>query len=238
MTTQLSGKVIAIAGAAGGLGPSVVKAFVEAGAVVALGDRDAAKQQHLIASLNLGAAQYTRHAVDLLDAAQANAWADAIQQQHGRVNGMMHLVGGWRGGTKIAQFPAEDWQLLNGMLIQTTWNVIRAFIEPLKASAGRFVMVSSPQALKPSHTNAAYAAGKAASEALVLAMADEFKGTGATANIIPVNAILTPAMLAEKPNDRYSTFTRAEDIATAMVFLCSDAASAMNGQRINLFGSA
>jgi NAD(P)-dependent dehydrogenase (short-subunit alcohol dehydrogenase family) len=238
MTTQLSGKVIAIAGSTGGLGPSVVKAFADAGAIVALGDRNAEKQMQLAATLNLDAAQHSRFAVDLLHPAQAGAWAAAIHQQHGRVDGMLHLVGGWRGGTKIAQFPPEDWRLLNDMLIETTWNVIRAFIEPLKASAGRFVMVSSPQAQKPSHVNAAYAAGKAASEALVLAMADELRGTGATANIIPVNAILTPAMLAEKPDGNYSKFTRAEDIAAAMVFLCSDAASAMNGQRINLFGSA
>lgn len=44
-------------------------------------------------------------------------------------------------------------------------------------------------------------------------------------------------MLIEKPNENFHKFTHAEDIATAMVFLCSDAASAMNGQRINLFGS-
>jgi len=238
MTTQLSGKVIAIAGGTGGLGLSVVKAFVDAGAIVALGDRDASKQQHLIASLNLSAAQHMRQTVDLLNPAQAGAWAADIQKLSGRIDGVMHLVGGWRGGTTIAQFPAEDWQLLNEMLIQTTWQVIRAFVEPLKASKGRLIMVSSPQAQKPSHTNAAYAAGKAASEALVLAMADELKGAGATANIIQVNSILTPAMLAEKPHDNYSKFTRAEDIAAAMVFLCSDAASAMNGQRINLFGSA
>lgn len=235
--SQLSGKVIAIAGSTGGLGTSVVKAFVDAGAFVALGDRHAEKQRQLVAALHLEPQQHALHAVDLLDASQASAWADAILQQHGRLDGVMHLVGGWRGGTKIAQFPAADWQLLNDLLIQTTWNMIRAFAEPLKAGHGRFVLVSSPQAQKPAHTNAAYAAGKAASEALVLALADECKGTGATANIIQVNAILTPAMLIEKPNENFHKFTHAEDIATAMVFLCSDAASAMNGQRINLFGS-
>jgi NAD(P)-dependent dehydrogenase (short-subunit alcohol dehydrogenase family) len=238
MTTQLSGKVIAIAGGTGGLGPSVVKAFADAGAFVALGDRSEDKQRLLIAGLNLNEAQHSRHTVDLLDAGQAGAWASALQQQHGRVDGVMHLVGGWRGGTKIAAFPEADWRWLNDVLIQTTWNIIRAFIEPLKASQGHFVMVSSPQAQKPAHTNAAYAAGKAATEALTLAMADEFKGTGATANIIPIASIVTPAMLAESPDGNYSTFTRAEDIAATMLYLCSDAAAAMNGQRINLFGSA
>jgi NAD(P)-dependent dehydrogenase (short-subunit alcohol dehydrogenase family) len=238
MTTQLSGKVIAIAGGTGGLGPSVVKAFADAGAFVALGDRNEDKQRQLIADLSLNEAQHSRHTVDLLDAGQAGAWAAAIQQQLGRVDGVMHLVGGWRGGAEIAAFSEADWRWLNEVLIQATWNIIRAFIEPLKASKGRFVMVSSPQAIRPSHTNAAYAAGKAASDALTLAMADELKGTGATANIIPVTAIVTPAMRAEKPNDDYSKFIRAEDIAATMLYLCSDAASAMNGQRINLFGSA
>lgn len=233
--TQLNGKVIAIAGGTGGLGPTVVKAFADAGAFVALGDRNADKQQQLAGELQLRIDQYSRHTVDLLDATQAGEWASALMDQHGRVEGMLHLVGGWRGGTTIAQFPAQDWQLLNDLLIQTTWNVIRAFIEPLKISKGRFIMVSSPQAQRPAHTNAAYAAGKAASEALTLAMANEFAGSGATANIISVNAIQTPAMPS---NNNAGTFTRAEDIASAMLFLCSDAASAMNGQRINLFGAA
>src|SRR4051812_13175631 len=124
MTTQLGGKVIAIAGGAGGLWPFFVKGFSGAGGVFAPWGRGATKQQHLIASLNLSATQHSRHTVDLQDAAQASAWAAAIQQQHGKVDGVMHLVGGWRGGTKIAQFPTEDWQLLNAMLIQTTWQVI------------------------------------------------------------------------------------------------------------------
>lgn len=238
MNTSLNGKVVAVAGATGGLGPVVVKAFSQAGAALSLIDRDQGKLDTLVASLGAPEGKHHCATVDLLDEGQARRWAEQVQARHSRVDVVLHLVGGYRGGQKIAQFPTADWELLNKLLIQTTWHVIRAFVEPLKASRGRFILVSSPQSLKPSHTNAAYAACKAASETLTLALADEFKGTGATANIIMVNAILTPQMRAEKPDENYAKFTSAEDIASAMLYLCSDAAANMNGQRLSLYGSA
>jgi NAD(P)-dependent dehydrogenase (short-subunit alcohol dehydrogenase family) len=99
------------------------------------------------------------------------------------------------------------------------------------------VLVSAGQAQAPTHTNAAYAAAKAASETWTLALADRFKGTGATANIVVVGAIVTPAMRAESPDKDFSTFTPAEEIAEAIAYLCSDDAASMNGQRVTLRGA-
>jgi len=232
---NMNGKVIAISGATGGLGPTVVNAFVQAGATLALIDRKQARLDALISSLKLPTERHLCQTIDLLNPQQTQGWIQAIEQRFGHIDGLLHLVGGYRGGQAIADFPDADWVLLNNLLSQTTWNVIHAFAAPLKASQGQFVLVSSPQAQRPSHTNAAYAACKAACEALTLALADEFRGSGATANIIQVNAILTPQMLSETPGGDYRTFTHADDIASAMVFLCSAAGKAMNGQRLALF---
>jgi len=232
----MDGKVVAIAGATGGLGPTVAEAFMRAGASLSLVDRDQEKLNALVASLGAPPGRHHCAAVNLLDAEQTQEWAAQVQQRYGRVDAALHLVGGYRGGQKIAAFPADDWELLKHLLIETTWNVMRAFAEPLKAHRGRFILVSSPQSQRPAHTNAAYAACKAASETLTLALADEFRGTGATANIIIVNAILTPQMRADKPDADYSKFAAAEDIADAMLYLCSDAAASMNGQRLALLG--
>ena len=87
---------------------------------------------------------------------------------------------------------------------------------------------------RPSNSNAAYAAAKAAAEAWTLALADGFEGSAATANIIVVEAILTPRMREESPGEDFPTFTSAEQIAEAIAFLCSDAAEKMNGQRLPL----
>jgi NAD(P)-dependent dehydrogenase (short-subunit alcohol dehydrogenase family) len=121
--------------------------------------------------------------------------------------------------------------------VGTVQHASRAFYEALRESRhGRFVLVSSSQAQAPSGTNAAYSAAKAAAEAWTLALADQFAsaGSAATANIVVVNAILTPRMREESPEKPFKSFTSAEDIAGAIAFLCSDEAAKMNGKRLAL----
>ena len=111
----------------------------------------------------------------------------------------------------------------------------RAFHDALTQSDhGRFVLVSSSQAQSPTATNASYAAAKAAAESWTLALAESFKESAATANIVVVNAILTPRMREQNPDKEYRTFTSAEQIAEAIAFVCSDAAAKMNGKRLSL----
>ena len=154
------------------------------------------------------------------------------------MDALVHLIGGWRGGQPIEEAPREDWDFLHGLLVRTVQNATQAFASHLLASGrGRFMMVSSGQAQAPTHTNADYAAAKAAAETWTLALADRFRGSGATANVIVVGAIVTPAMRAESPDKDFSTFTSAEQIAEAVNYLCSDAAASMNGQRITLRGA-
>jgi NAD(P)-dependent dehydrogenase (short-subunit alcohol dehydrogenase family) len=230
--TSLTGRVIAVSGAGGSLGPIVVRRLAAAGATLALAGREAAKLESLAPGADV-------EAVDLLDAMAARAWADGIAARHRRVDGLVHLVGGWRGGTPIEEAPLEDWDWLSGLLVRTTQNVTQAFAPHLIAGGrGRFVIVGAGQAQAPTHPNAAYAAAKAASEAWTLALADRFRGTGATANIVVVGAIVTPAMRAEKPGESFATFTPAEEIAGAIAYLCSDASGSMNGQRLTLRGAA
>jgi NAD(P)-dependent dehydrogenase (short-subunit alcohol dehydrogenase family) len=125
--------------------------------------------------------------------------------------------------------------LLHDLLVRTVQHTTRAFHEQIAASPhGRFVLVSSKQAQAPTATNAAYAAAKAAAEAWTLALADGFEGSAATANILVVDAILTPRMRAQAAAMDFPTFTPAEDIAEGIAFLCSDAAQKMNGQRFPL----
>ena len=135
----------------------------------------------------------------------------------------------------LHEAPLADWDLLHDLLIRTVQHTTRAFHDALVAERhGRFVLVSAKQAQAPSNSNAAYAAAKAAAEAWTLALADGFAGSGATANIVVVDAILTPRMREESPGKEFPTFTPAEHIAEAIAFLCSDAAAEMNGQRLPL----
>jgi NAD(P)-dependent dehydrogenase (short-subunit alcohol dehydrogenase family) len=233
--SELDGRVIAIAGAGGGLGPLVAARLGAGGASVAATDRSQEALDALGGELGLPEDRWDGRAVDLLDEDAVRGWCAALVERFGRVDGLIHLVGGWRGGEPLHEAPLADWDLLHDLLVRTVQHTTRAFHDQLEASEhGRFVLVSAKQAQVPSNTNAAYAAAKAAAEAWTLAFADGFEPGGATANIIVVDAILTPRMREENPGKKFPTFTPAEHLADSVAFLCSDAAAEMNGQRLPL----
>ena len=232
---SLDGRVYAIAGIGGGLGPVVAERLAAAGATVAAADHTQGRVEEIGAELGLPAERWDGRAVDLLDEEAARAWCAALLERFGRVDGLLHLVGGWRGGQALHEAPLSDWDLLHDLLIRTVQHTTRAFHDALVGSEhGRFVLVSAKQAQAPSNSNAAYAAAKAAAEAWTLALADGFAGTAATANIVVIDAILTQRMKEENPDRDFSSLTPAEHIGTAIAFLCSDAAEEMNGQRLPL----
>jgi NAD(P)-dependent dehydrogenase (short-subunit alcohol dehydrogenase family) len=228
--------VIAVAGGAGNLGPTVVRRLAEEGALPCICGRDKDDLATLASEIGL---PVETDVVDLLDPAATKSWADDLAVRHdGRVDGLAHLVGGWRGGKPIEEAPLEDWDFLSPLLVETLQHATQAFASHLLASGrGRFVIVSTSQAQSPTSPNAVYAAAKAAAETWTLALADRFKGSGSTANIVVVGAIVTPAMRAESPEKDFSTFTPAEEIAEAIAYLSSDDAASMNGQRLTLRGA-
>lgn len=231
---SLEGRVIAIAGVGGGLGPVVAARLGAAGAIVAGANRGQGEVDALGEELGLGE-RWDGRAVDLTDEDAVAGWRDGLVERFGRVDGVVHLVGGWRGGQPLHEEPLADWDLLHQLLIRTVQLTTRAFHDQLEASAhGRFVLVSAKQAQHPGNGNAAYAAAKAAAEAWTLSYADGFGPGGATANIIVVDAILTAQMRAENPGKEFPTFTPAEHIADAIAWLCSDGAAEMNGGRLPL----
>lgn len=216
--------MIVVAGAGGSLGPYVARHLAECGHELALVDNDVSRLEGLPGA---------HHAVDLLDDAATAAFAHELGDG---VTGVVHLVGGWKGGTPLPDAPLDDWALLHDLLIRTVQHTTRAFAPALKAAGkqGRFVLVSSKVAQRPTSTNAAYGAAKAAAEAWTLAYADELAETGGTANILVVNAILTDEMQQANPDKAYATFAHARHMAEAIGLLLSDSAVAMNGQRLPL----
>jgi NAD(P)-dependent dehydrogenase (short-subunit alcohol dehydrogenase family) len=233
----LNGKIVAIAGAAGGLGPTVARSFFDAGASLAIAGRNAAGMARLLESLSVPEERGMATEADLADAAAARRWARQIGERFGRIDVVAHLVGGYKSGTSIEEIDPADWSALSDMLVRTTLNVASAFAGLLsKGGGGRFIAVTSPKAQAPTAKSALYSMAKAASDALVLALADQFRGTGATANLIMVDSIDFPETRGTYPKKPYGKSTPAEEIAAAMLFLCSEQAATINGVRLPLTG--
>jgi NAD(P)-dependent dehydrogenase (short-subunit alcohol dehydrogenase family) len=173
--------------------------------------------------------------VDLLDRRAVRDLAERMKAEHGRLDGVIHLVGGWRGSKTFAETRLEDWDLLHDLLIRTLQNVSLEF-EPLlrESGAGRFVIVSAKAAGRPTQGNAAYAAAKAASEAWTLSLADAFRGSGCAATILVVMALVNDAMRAAEPGKPFMGFTDVADLAVAMSDLFGKPAEEVNGARVDL----
>jgi NADP-dependent 3-hydroxy acid dehydrogenase YdfG len=95
MEASLDGRVIAVAGAAGGLGPTVVRRLARSESTLCLCGRERARLEDLAAETG---AHADVDVVDLLDPDAARGWAGSLAERHGRVDALVHLVGGWRGG--------------------------------------------------------------------------------------------------------------------------------------------
>ncbi len=226
----LEGRRIAVAGAAGSLGPYVARALTDAGAELWLTDRDEERLRAVAEEVDA----HDARVVDLLDLEATREWASAA----GYIHGVAHLVGGWRGGKPLPEAPLEDWDMLHDLLIRTVQHTTLAFAPALKRAGerGRFVLVSSRQAQSPTSTNAAYATAKAAAEAWTLAFAHELEETDGGANVLVVNAIVTPEMRERNPDKAFKTFTEATHMASSIAWMLSEEAAAMNGQRVSLHG--
>lgn len=216
--SDLTGRRIAVAGAGGLLGPHVVRALADGGAEVLAGDlrEDALDEIRDVAA--------DARVVDLSSDAGAQAWADAL----GDVDGLLHLVGGWRGGPALEDTDPADLAWLQAALFETVVHATRVFAPKLKAAGpnGRFAIVSSSVVARPTAGNAGYAAAKAAAEAWTLAFAAELKETGGTANVVVVNA------LTDEPG--HKSFVHVGDVAAALAYVCGDGARRMKGQRLHL----
>ncbi|MFI8291470.1 SDR family NAD(P)-dependent oxidoreductase [Streptomyces sp. ms191] len=237
----LDGAVIAVAGAAGAAGRATLLRLAEAGATVVASDADPARLAEAVDAARYahGGATVIGDTVDLFDLGAAREWADKTEKEFGRIDGLVHLVGGWRGSSSFAETDLADWTFLEKLLIRTVQSTSLAFQDALQRSdRGRYLLISAAGASKPTAGNAAYAAAKAAAEAWTLAMGDEFRkaggeeGPSAAAAILVIKALVHDAMRAERPNAKFAGFTDVKDLADAIAGVWDRPAQEVNGQRL------
>ncbi|MCQ4083344.1 SDR family oxidoreductase [Streptomyces sp. RB6PN25] len=240
-TRPLSGAVIAVAGAGGPAGKATLCRLAQAGVHVVAADAQPERLAEAVdaARYQAGGGDITGDVIDLLDIDATREWAARTEKQFGRIDGLIHLVGGWRGSATFPETDLGDWTVLNDLLVRTVQHTSLAFHDPLLRSAfGRYVLISQSGATKPTAGNAAYAAAKAAAEAWTLALADSFRKAGgetgptAAATIIVVKALVHDEMRAQRPNAKFAGFTDVGELADSIAGVWTRPADEVNGNRL------
>jgi NAD(P)-dependent dehydrogenase (short-subunit alcohol dehydrogenase family) len=222
-------RVIVITGATGALGKKTAYAFASRGHSLALLDHGQDKLDSLVRDLNLPNERLFTSIVDLRDGEAVHSTAEAVFVKFGRVDALIHLVGGWTGGKAFPETSDEDMNFMLGQHVWTTFYLFQSFSPKLAANGwGRVITVSPSTVPNPPAKRGVYTAAKAAQENLMLTLAAELKESGVTANIIQVRAIDVDAT-------RKGTGTTPDEIVAAMLYLFSDEAGKITGARIPLY---
>jgi 3-oxoacyl-[acyl-carrier protein] reductase len=229
---------ILVTGGSGASGIAVARALAAAGHRVATAGSDAAR---IKAAAEEAGDAVTPFVCDLAAVAEVRQLRDDVGQGLGAVDAVIHLVGGWRGATGIADQSDDDWEFLERGAITTLRNVSRVFFDDIAASPhGRFAMVSSTALDKPAAAVASYVAAKAAAEAWTMAMADGFRrastegGGQAAAVVLVVKALVDDGLRRKHPERSFPGATDVADLAAAVVRLFTTPAAELNGARLRL----
>lgn len=235
---SLEDRVAVITGATGGLGSVLTRELAAHKVNLALLDIDPAKLNALTESLSLPAERFLTQTVDLLDPAATRSAAEAAAARFGRLDILLHVVGGWTGGKTLLEVPPADLAFMLDQHVWTSFNVIQAFVPHLVRNGwGRVVMVTSPYASHPNARGGPYAIGKAGQEALMLTLAQELKGAGVTANLVQAKTIDIKREKVSAPSPDNASWTTPEELASAILYLLSEEAGAVNGAKIPLYGA-
>lgn len=238
---DLRGAVVVVTGATGAAGPAVVSSLALAGASVIAAGRDQGRLDAVLATVSeseprLRSLVHTS-VIDLNDEQATRDWGRALIAEHGRVDGLIQLVGGWRGGAPIEQVDLADYEILHNDLVRTLQHATRALLQPISASpVGRLVIVSTTGLAAPTANNAIYLTAKAAAETWVRAVAHGWRDTPDAAVVVRVKALLTEAMVEQKPQAAFRGYVPVAELAQRITELFAESADRINGEVVTLDG--
>ncbi|MCD0496014.1 SDR family oxidoreductase [Achromobacter sp. MY14] len=245
-TFGLAGRVALVTGAARGLGYAIAEALGRAGARVVVNDLSQAACDTAVASL--AAQGIAAHGVPF-DVADAGAVADAVAQLENAGLAIDVLVSnaGNQNRKPVVEMTPAEWQALQNVHVNGAFHCARAVLPGMgKRGFGRIVLMSSVAGQATMPNIAAYATAKGAIAAFTRALAVECGASGVTCNALAPGFVRTDFTQGLQDNPQFQSFLSTsvpvgrwatpEDVAPAVVYLASKAASFVNGHVLAIDG--
>ncbi len=239
--TDLANRVVVITGAAGDIGMAMAQRFADAGARLALLDRDGA-----LLRARCAAAFGANHAVfmaecDVAEAAQAGAVIERISTRHGAIHVLVNNAAAVTPRVKVAELALADWQRAFDVNVTGAFVMAQAVIPHLRAGGGGVVLnIASQLGHVTAPGQAAYSASKAALHSLTRSIAVDHAADGVRAVSLSPGAVMTSRLTARYGSEDAVNTALAglhpigrigapRDIAAAALFLISDGAAFVTG---------
>ena len=224
----MKNRVVLITGAKGGLGSFVTLRFLSAGAKVVGSSRSISQE-------DFSQPNFTPLPVDFTRPAAVRDAIESIVRRFGRLDVLVHVLGGFAGGQTVAETNDSTWEQMRDLNLTSAFYVLRAAIPHLrKSGSGRIVAIGSLTAVEPHAKLGAYVTFKAALTTLVRTVAVENKDAGLSANVILPGTMDTPANRKSMPSADYSKWVQPENVADVVLWLADERAGHITGTSISI----
>jgi len=230
---EFAGKVVLITGAAGNLGGAVGEAFRAAGARLVLADRSGDRLDAIWeAAEDLLCVQ-----VNLTEADSVQAMVEAALACYGAVDVLANIAGGFTMGPPVHETEEQTWDFMLDLNARSVFLTSRAVLPHMRSrGSGKIVNVAARAALEGKAKMGAYCVSKAAVITLTQSLAAENRHTGINVNCILPGTIDTPQNRADMPNADFGAWVAPSALADVILFLASDAARAVHGAALPVYG--
>jgi NAD(P)-dependent dehydrogenase (short-subunit alcohol dehydrogenase family) len=230
----LKGRVAVVTGGTGALGSVVIERLLREEMFVAASFRSESELERLPSSLRTAVVFVNADVTAEEDVQRLFA---AVRERFGRIEILVHTVGGFVPGRLVAEQSVADWEKMMALNLRSTFLCMREALRHMKDQPyGRIISVSAMTALKPSAGKSAYAISKAGVNLLTEIAAQELKGTGITVNAIAPSILLTAANIQDMPDEDTHAWVKPEDVASSICFLCSESAGSITGTVLRMVG--
>lgn len=243
---DLNGKVAVVTGGGQGIGEGIAKAYAESGAAVVVAARHVDRVQRVADEINASGGRALAVPTDVTDHDALVALADAAIDTFGGLDIWVNNAGGSTVRSPLVKLDASDWEACLSLNLTAVWAASVIASERLN-DGGSIINITSPAATRAVLGSGHYSAAKAGVNALTLTMAMELapriRVNGVAPGMVPTEVMMTaldmdvPALeqVAEKrtPMKRLGT---PDDIASAALYLASDAGGWVTGQILTVSG--
>jgi 3-oxoacyl-[acyl-carrier protein] reductase len=250
------GRRAVVTGASAGIGAAVVRGLVARGVTVACCARNDTGLDDLVASIDDADRERVRPFVaDMADADSSAAFLDAVATDVGDIDIVVNNVGA-SPSRNFLYMSDDDWTSLFELNLMSAVRCTRAFLPHMRSQRwGRIVMVSTGAAKNPDASLVDYAASKAAMVSVAKSLARKYGADNVLVNSVLPGLVRTAmweraaseiaqssdtdvesVIAARAANVPLGRFGTSEEIASVVLFLCSEHASYVNGAAIDVDG--
>lgn len=238
MYADLKDKVVLVTGAAGNLGSAVARYFDDLGAKLALVDR---KKEHFERAFGSDIPEnWLLCEADITDKESVAALVAEVMGKFGRIDVLINIAGGYRGGTPIYETGEDMWDFMMNLNARSVFLVSGAVAKVMveQGTGGRIISVGAKPGLEGTKNHTAYSASKAAVFRLTESMAKELKPHGINVNSVIPSTLDTPQNREAMPDADFKKWVAPESMAGVLAFLASEASRDISGAHLPVYGGS